>query len=131
MPICTFTFARQNFSRQSDPFVPPSFRQTDVYKISALTPSKLSTLIPDDAASSKAIAVITFVLIRFLLPFCSSLEREREEVPVSGTCSIIDVGGVGLSRFWGLRSHLQVRFHVHFWFPTRCFFKKKNSGRSS
>lgn len=80
-----------------------------MYKISALTPSKLSTLIPDDATSESAISVITFVLIRFLLPFCSSLAREREEVPVSGTSSIIDVGGVGLSRFWGLRSHLQVR----------------------
>jgi hypothetical protein len=33
-------------------------------------------------------------------------------VPVSGTSSIIDVGGVGLSRFWGLRSHLQVRLCV-------------------
>lgn len=87
----------------------PSHTIPDVYKISALTPSKLSSLIPDDEASSTAISVITFVLIRFLLPLCSSLERTNEEVPVSGTSSIIDVGGVGLSRFWGLRSHLQVR----------------------
>ncbi|KAL7409446.1 CRAL-TRIO domain-containing protein, partial [Mrakia frigida] len=84
-----------------------------VYKISALTPATLSRLIPNDAASSSSIAVITFALIRFLLPFTTAIQRPDQPMSViSGSNSIIDVGGVGLSRFWGLRSHLQVASQV-------------------
>lgn len=70
-----------------------------VYKISSLTPATLKRLIPSDDASSSSIAVITLALIRFLLPFTSALSREHQETPVSGTNSIVDVGGVGLSRY--------------------------------
>ncbi|CDZ97962.1 Phosphatidylinositol transfer protein SEC14 and related proteins [Phaffia rhodozyma] len=83
-----------------------------VYKISSLTTAKLNQLIPNDEASSSSIAIVTFALIRFLLPFCSTLPRQNEEVPIAGTSSIVDVGDVGLSRFWGLRSHLQVASQV-------------------
>lgn len=84
-----------------------------VYKISALTPATLSKLIPNDAKSTSSIAVVTLALIRFLLPFTSSIQHQDQQMQViSGTNSIVDVGGVGLSRFWGLRSHLQVASQV-------------------
>ena len=84
-----------------------------MYKISALTPATLSRLIPNDAKSTSSIAVVTLALIRFLLPFTSSIQQPDQPMPViSGTNSIVDVGGVGLSRFWGLRSHLQVASQV-------------------
>lgn len=72
----------------------------------------LSKKIPNDESSSSSIAVITLALIRFLLPFSTTLPRAEGRTPISGTNSIIDVGGVGLSRFWGLRSHLQVASQV-------------------
>lgn len=47
-------------------------------------------------------------LIRFVMPLCSAVpDRPHPETPVTQTICIVDVGGVGLFRFWSLRSHLQ------------------------
>ncbi|KAK2756540.1 hypothetical protein FQN54_005433 [Arachnomyces sp. PD_36] len=46
-------------------------------------------------------------MIRFVLPFCSSLPRPNPETPIVSTTNIVDISGVGLKQFWNLKGHMQ------------------------
>ena len=46
-------------------------------------------------------------LLNFILPLCSTLERPHPEIPVTTTCNIVDITGVGLTQFWNLKQHMQ------------------------
>ena len=41
------------------------------------------------------------------MPFCSTLERPSPEIPITTTCNIVDISGVGLAQFWNLKQHMQ------------------------
>ncbi|KAI9722627.1 MAG: hypothetical protein M1812_001558 [Candelaria pacifica] len=47
-------------------------------------------------------------MLQFVLPLCTHLpDRPSPEAPISSTCNIVDISGVGLKQFWNLKSHMQ------------------------
>ncbi|KAI9795259.1 MAG: hypothetical protein M1833_007281 [Piccolia ochrophora] len=46
-------------------------------------------------------------MLQFVLPLCSTLPRSNPEMPVSSTCNVVDISGVGLKQFWNLKGHMQ------------------------
>ena len=47
-------------------------------------------------------------LICFVMPLCTAIpNRPNPETPVTQSCNIVDISGVGLRQFWNLRSHMQ------------------------
>ncbi|KAI9701968.1 MAG: hypothetical protein M1836_001312 [Candelina mexicana] len=47
-------------------------------------------------------------MLQFVLPLCTYLpDRPNPETPISSTCNIVDISGVGLKQFWNLKSHMQ------------------------
>lgn len=47
-------------------------------------------------------------MTKFVLPLCTYLpDRPNPETPISSTCNIVDISGVGLKQFWNLKSHMQ------------------------
>ncbi|KAH8695412.1 CRAL-TRIO domain-containing protein [Talaromyces proteolyticus] len=47
-------------------------------------------------------------LINFVTPLCSELPRRSMEIPVTASTYIIDISGVSLKQFWGIRRYLQI-----------------------
>ncbi|KAI7554747.1 CRAL/TRIO domain-containing protein, partial [Hortaea werneckii] len=47
-------------------------------------------------------------LCRFVLPLCSLVpeDRSHSETPISQSSNVVDLGGVGLTKFWALRNHM-------------------------
>ncbi|KAF2859533.1 CRAL/TRIO domain-containing protein, partial [Piedraia hortae CBS 480.64] len=46
-------------------------------------------------------------LCRFVLPLCSAMpDRTHTESPISQSMNIVDLSGVGISKFWALKNHL-------------------------
>ncbi|KAK5094522.1 hypothetical protein LTS08_008574 [Lithohypha guttulata] len=46
-------------------------------------------------------------LLNFILPFVSTLERPKPEIPVTNSTNIVDIHGVSLRQFWNLKNHMQ------------------------
>jgi len=46
-------------------------------------------------------------LVRYIIPFCSLLDRPHPETPISQSNNIVDISGVGLKQFWNLKGHMQ------------------------
>jgi hypothetical protein len=46
-------------------------------------------------------------LTRFVMPFCSAIDRKHPETPISQSNNIVDISGVGLKQFWNLKNHMQ------------------------
>lgn len=47
-------------------------------------------------------------LTNFVFPLCSAVRsRKHPETPISQTCNIVDISGVSIRQFWGLKKHLQ------------------------
>ncbi|KAI9847239.1 MAG: hypothetical protein M1838_000975 [Thelocarpon superellum] len=48
------------------------------------------------------------MLTHFVMPMCTALpDRPYPATPVTQSCNIVDISGVGLRQFWNLRSHMQ------------------------
>ncbi|KAI7603124.1 CRAL/TRIO domain-containing protein, partial [Hortaea werneckii] len=46
-------------------------------------------------------------LCRFVLPLCSLVpDRSHSETPISQSSNVVDLSGVGLTKFWALRNHM-------------------------
>ncbi|KAI7465970.1 CRAL/TRIO domain-containing protein [Hortaea werneckii] len=46
-------------------------------------------------------------LCRFVLPLCSLVpDRSHSETPISQSSNVVDLSGVGITKFWALRNHM-------------------------
>ncbi|KAI7261874.1 CRAL/TRIO domain-containing protein, partial [Hortaea werneckii] len=46
-------------------------------------------------------------LCRFVLPLCSLVpDRSHSETPISQSSNVVDLSGVGITKFWSLRNHM-------------------------
>ncbi|KAL8287506.1 hypothetical protein RQP46_003364 [Phenoliferia psychrophenolica] len=108
-----------------DEFPVPEFRETEkvypqwtgrrdkaglpvyVFKISGLTKEAINAYNKEPERLTPRMVALYEHMVQFALPFCSSCPRSHEETPVSATTTIVDISNVSLSRFWGLRAHMQ------------------------
>lgn len=59
-------------------------------------------------AKTRRLFAISDHLWKFVIPLCTAMpDRPHPEVPVSQTCCIVDLAGVGFRQFYNLKNHLQ------------------------
>ena len=77
-------------------------KESAAYKAKLPNHKKLSTL-----PQLLPLFALYHNLLNFVLPFVSTLERPRPEVPVTNSTNIVDIQGVSLRQFWNLKNHMQ------------------------
>ncbi|KDE04630.1 hypothetical protein MVLG_04930 [Microbotryum lychnidis-dioicae p1A1 Lamole] len=79
-----------------------------MYRLSELSKERINEYSKKADRVAPRLIALSETLPEFLVPFCNALPREHLEVPVDSVTSIIDISNVSLSKFWSLRTHLQM-----------------------
>ena len=77
-----------------------------VYVLSEISPTDLSQLATDDPQLTSIFLPAEYVT-RFTQRLCTRLPHHSADTPIDRSINIIDLSGVGLRKFWALRSLLQ------------------------
>ncbi|GAA6064229.1 hypothetical protein JCM10212_000376 [Sporobolomyces blumeae] len=78
-----------------------------VFKVGALTKKATDEYAKDPERLNPRMIALYEHMVQFVLPFCSAIPHEHQEVPISGCATIVDISNVSLMRFWQLKSHMQ------------------------